>query len=554
MKILFGFILVITLVIILGISSTFSVNNINTNTKDIVNNELPKLIISDKIALNASQRLALVRAYVLYGDTHYKDDFLKYTEEVQELQEEIQNLYDSEEIRELIHKTTEWREIIINEVFYEYDKGNPETARLILSNKIAPISTEITNGYRALAEHGEKTIKEQGKEIISSGETTTIIISGITILVIVLSLIVSFITSHSIATPIKAVMKRMTLISTGDLSNKPLETTLRDETGQLIIATNAMSKNTRELLNQINVISQTVNNQSEELSQAANEVKIGSEQTVTTMEELATGAETQANSASELSSIMGDFSTKVQEANSNGEQIHHTSSEVLALTSKGSQLMDSSTRQMEKIDQIVQDTVQKVKALDAQSQEISKLVVVIKDIANQTNLLALNAAIEAARAGEQGKGFAVVADEVRKLAEQVSLSVTDITDIVNNIQTEFKVVTGSLEDGYIEVEKGTSQIEATGETFNNITASVTIMVNSMKTISEHLSDMAANSQEINSSIEEIASISEESAAGVEQASAASEEASSTMEEVAGSAEQLATLAEELNGLIRQFKL
>ena len=142
--------------------------------------------------------------------------------------------------------------------------------------------------------------------------------------------------------------------------------------------------------------------------------------------------------------------------------------EVLQITENGNELMAHSVDQMDKIYDLVKDSVQKVMGLDHQSKEIANLVVVIQKIADQTNLLALNAAIEAARAGENGRGFAVVADEVRKLAEQVAQSIGGITGIVNNIQNESTNVVESLTKGYEQVEKGSNQIKMTGESFESI--------------------------------------------------------------------------------------
>ncbi|MEJ9369480.1 methyl-accepting chemotaxis protein, partial [Schinkia azotoformans] len=189
-----------------------------------------------------------------------------------------------------------------------------------------------------------------------------------------------------------------------------------------------------------------------------------------------------------------------------------------------------------------------------QSQEISKLVFVIKEISDQTNLLALNAAIEAARAGEHGKGFSVVANEVRKLAEQVAVSVSDITSIVTNIQRETNLVTESLLEGYEEVKQGSNQIIFTKEKFYSISNSLKEMGNSITSISLNLEEIAVNSKRINSSTEEVAAIAEESAAGIEQTSASTQQISSSMEEVASSSEQLSKLAGELNGLVLQFKI
>ncbi|WP_414730653.1 methyl-accepting chemotaxis protein [Bacillus badius] len=270
------------------------------------------------------------------------------------------------------------------------------------------------------------------------------------------------------------------------------------------------------------------------------------------MQQISHGAGVQADETNELSKSMVSYAKKIREANSNGKCIEDASKAVLQLTSEGSCLMTASVSQMNKIDVIMQNAVRKVKGLDGQTKEISALVAVIQGIAEQTNLLALNAAIEAARAGEQGKGFAVVADEVRKLAVQAAVSVGDITDIVTSIQEESAEVAASLETGYTEVGNGIEKIQDTGETFAKIEASVSDMAIRIQTVSESLGDIAADSEQMNGVIESIASIAEESAAGIEQASASILQTGSSMEGVAGKARELSVLAEDLNSLIRKF--
>lgn len=342
-------------------------------------------------------------------------------------------------------------------------------------------------------------------------------------------------------------------VAHGDLRQR-VDIKSQDEFGQMADRMNQMQENLREMINNISVASETINGHSEELTQSANEVKVGSEQITITMEELAKGSEKQADNASNLVMIMDTFTAEVEETNTSGEQIKEASHEVLRLTNNGKGLMESSNEQMLTIYNIVKEAVRKMDKLDNETQEISKLVAVIKDIADQTNLLALNAAIEAARAGEHGKGFSVVAGEVKKLAEQVATSIEDITGFVTNIQSESKGVTESLQVGYTEVEKGTSQIKTTVETFNEISTSVSSMVDNIQSMSNNLEKIATECREMNVSIEEIASISQESAAGVEQTSAATQQVNSSMDEVASSSEELANLAEKLNQIVREFKI
>ena len=551
-KLLSAFSLVIILVILLGIYNFSVIMKSNQEAKNVVEKELPLLIANQQMELTMANRISTARGYVLFGGD-YKDRFNAYTEQGKEYEAVVRSIRDSKEFEQLIEQTVAWRMMIDTEVFQEYDKGNEEAAMRNL-NASAGTIREIMAGYEKMAKDSQTTINEIESEIVANGEATLRIVTIVTVLVILLSTAAALLTANSISKPVRIVMDRMNRMADGDLSGEPLESRSKDEVGQLVTAVNEMGDNTRRLVNEINVVSGSVTGQSEELTQSATEVKAATYQIATTMYELAAGSEAQASHASDLSQVMESFTLKVEGANEKGERIQRSSEEVLHMTSEGNRLMESSNQQMVKIDQIVQEAVRKIQGLDAQSQEISKLVDVINGIAGQTNLLALNAAIEAARAGEHGKGFAVVAEEVKKLAEQVSVSVTDITSIVESIQYESSSVAEALQGGYEEVEKGTEQIQISNKTFGNINNAVTEMARHIQTVSENLADIMASSQEMGGSVEEIAAITEEAAAGVEQTSASSQQTSSSMEEVAGSAEQLAKLAEELNGLVHQFKI
>ncbi|TQS74974.1 methyl-accepting chemotaxis protein [Ornithinibacillus gellani] len=551
-KIITGFSLVLALVIVLGVLVTLAFQEITEKSEDMVEQQLPLLIADENLTMNILEINSLARGYILYNETGLKDQFFTAIEAGDVYEENILKVTDSEKAKSLIEQKGSWEQYII-EAVETFSEGHTNEAKKLMKESNAA-ANEIIDGIKQMAAEREEIIMDSGEDTLFVSSNAMIFLMAIMALVIIASIIVTFITSRSISKPIVAVRDRMNQMAEGDLSQEPMETRTKDEISHLIEAMNTMSDKNRHMLQRILELSETVSSHSEELTQSAGEVKSGTEQVAITMEELATGAETQANSASDLTSIMGVFTEKVEMANENGNRIEENSLKVLDMTAEGRERMDSSTAQMEKINTIVKESVEQMQLLDQQSQEISKLVSVIRDIADQTNLLALNAAIEAARAGEHGKGFAVVADEVRKLAEQVGLSVNDITGIVTSIQDESSTVAASLKNGFAEVEAGTEQIQATGTTFHQISNAVTEMVNNIKKVSEGLTEIVSNSQEMNGSIEEIASVSEEAAAGVEQTAASAQQSSGSMEEVAASAGQLAEMAEELNVLVGQFKL
>lgn len=386
-------------------------------------------------------------------------------------------------------------------------------------------------------------------------------VSG-TIVVLLVSIVVSTIIAilslviigRNIGKQLNHVVRVSNRIADGNLNVDAIQVKGHDEIGLLGTSLNVMNENLRSMIREISTVSNQVTSKSSELMVSSSEVKAASQQIASTVQELSTGAEEQANSSTQLAKMMEEYAEKIQTANQHGSQINESSQNVLEMTKKGHELMNVSTEQMNKINSIMKFSVEKVKGLDEQTKQISSLVKVIREIADQTNLLALNAAIEAARAGEHGRGFAVVADEVRKLAEQVSHSVKDITEIVDSIQNESNSVAQGLLNGYSQVDEGAKQIKVTGQTFEDIYDAVTVMVERIQVISGNLETIASNTVEMNLSIDNIAAVSEQSAAGIEQTSASAQQTNSSMETISDHSELLSDLASRLNTMISRFKL
>lgn len=555
-KILFGFGLVVLLVIGLIIQTSIMDRKTDAETRTLIEHEVPLMIADERVGFSIARRSTNVRAYLMTGRENYIDMFLESSEAVKPYMETLTSLSDSETIYNLSLTHEAWTQDILNDVLYVYQNGDEEQAIANLDNMSAT-TTQMLDGFSAAAKEREQLIFEAGENIKEISDFSFVVNIVVAILVVILAIIVAILTARSISIPIKSVMQKVSEITSGNLKGEPLSIDSRDETGKLALAANGMQYKLKEILSSISEVSYLLTYNSKELSETSSEVMSGTDQVAMTMQELSEGSENQANTASKLASIMEAFSEKVASTNENGQNISRLSTKVIEETANGTTMMASSEAQMQKIHEIVSQSVSKVDQLDHQTQEISKLVEIIQNVANQTNLLALNAAIEAARAGEHGKGFAVVADEVRKLAEQVEVSVNEITGFVQAIQKESKDVSESLKEGYAEVESGTSQIKSTAHSFDQISKSLSDVASSVVMVNSNLAEIKNHSDDMNASIEEVASVSEESAAGVEETSAATQQINSSMEEIAGDGgkvSQLVELAQNMDNLIKGFQI
>ncbi len=297
---------------------------------------------------------------------------------------------------------------------------------------------------------------------------------------------------------------------------------------------------------------------------------------------VARGAQEQASAIGRASQVASRISTSIIQVTNNAQAVTRDSAEAAKYSKNGAKTVQETIVGMETIRTKVGVSAAKVEEMGKRSEEIGKILETIEEIASQTNLLALNAAIEAARAGEQGKGFAVVADEVRRLAERSSLATKEIAKLITGIQGTVSEAVEAMNASASEVEAGVARANSSGTVLDNILAAAesvfkqaeeaggaaakveaaaTELVDAVDAVSAVIEgntaateQMASNSSELTQSIENIASVSEENSAAVEEVSAATEEVSAQVKEVSTSAASLMEMAQQLSQVVSRFKL
>ncbi|WP_456359666.1 methyl-accepting chemotaxis protein [Bacillus sp. Y1] len=236
------------------------------------------------------------------------------------------------------------------------------------------------------------------------------------------------------------------------------------------------------------------------------------------------------------------------------EELEASANMVDGVSENGNKVVQHAIKQMSHIHDSVLEVAGVIDNLGSQSQEISQITKVITSIADQTNLLALNAAIEAARAGEHGKGFAVVADEVRKLAVQSKSSSNEIIDLILKIQTGTNQAVKSMEKSTLEVENGSIAVNEAGRSFIQITDSITDIRKTIQSIHQYVQKMTESSKYVTANIEVLTEIAKVNSTSSRAVAASAEEQLATMEEIASSVQTVNDMAINLKEVLRKFTI
>jgi len=419
----------------------------------------------------------------------------------------------------------------------------------VYETKIGGINTFI--GFSKLLNGDVLLVSVQSNEVLQEINNFTIFIVVIIALGIIVSTIVALYVSSRISIPIKKLTELFKKAETGDLT---VESNIisSDEVGQLSNAFNSMIKNTKNLIIGAIETSNQVSATSDEILTKSETVKSISAQIGTAISELAKGAVEQASISSD-----GNFKTVnivegVKNVVDNIYDVEDLVNNSKVSLESGKKAVAAQQSQMNESKLVTKNVSAAVINLSNKSKEIENILEFIKGISEQTNLLALNAAIEAARAGEQGKGFSVVADEIRKLAEQTSISVKNIDCIIKDVQIGVQNAVSEMDKEEEVIKMQDLALIETIDAFENISNTVEIIASNIKNISNISTALNQNAIEAGESISNIAAISEENAAGSEEIDASNQEQLIIINDLALDMTKLTECSSKLQMSIKEF--
>ena len=558
LKLNLSFYTIIGLMILTTILVFINLSTVEEKQSDALENRVEQIRIVDDIRANLAFQGAYSRALILEDSQGNRDLLTTHATALDENIHALEAMVSSETMKGLVDEIKVHNATFnegIEKLIASLD-GNEEimVSYNIVNSDLVAANREILAIAIQMVDYQEQqlvTIKEESAKAIST--TRIISILSVVIAIVVAIVLIVFIT-RTIIRPLSRLMHAAEFIAEGDLTQQDITVNSKDEIGQLGMIFNKMKGNLHQLIQSVQGNAQQLTAASEELSASTEEITATTEDVTKQLETTSDSAQASASAAGESARAMEETAQGVQRIAESSQTLHNSALDASQTASKGVDTIEQAKVQMTTINDSTATVNELVQKLAQQTIEIEHMTKVITDITDQTNLLALNAAIEAARAGEHGKGFAVVADEVRHLAESSKQSANSIVELTMEIQRDTANVEQAVSSALGSVKDGVKIIGNAGESFHEIVGAVGVMTNQIEDISATAEQLSASAEEVSASVNEIAIGADAASQSVDSIAAAMEEQSATMQEVSGIAVALVDSAAELQQEIGKFKV
>lgn len=547
-------------VIVAAVGFSFVVYNVDAAGELITRvdqEDIPRLMQTADIARNVENEFASLRGFLISGDKVSLDNFHRVAKENAKLEQELLASSRTEQGRkiatDLLALDGKYSEIAEKVVIPLKQSGKDQEALQVMNGELTDIGRQLRSKAKEYTDLRRGQIDEAMDKSVAAASNSEKASITAGLLSVLLGIVIGVFAARSIARPVNQLASVAQVVARGDLT-KQVMVDRQDEIGQLAAAFNTMVEQLKVLISHINSNAEQVAASSEELTASAEQAAQAANQIATSITDVAASADKQLAATDETSAVVEQMSAGIQQVAANTNQVAAQSAQVADKAKEGDKAADNAIIQMGHIEVSVNDLAKVVIKLGDKSKEIGQIVDTISGIAGQTNLLALNAAIEAARAGEQGRGFAVVADEVRKLAEQSQEAAKKIAELIGEIQGDTDRAVVAMDNGTREVKTGAEVVNAAGAAFREIVELVTRVSGQVREISAAIQQMATGSQHIVGSVKRIDELSKSSTGEAQSVSAATEEQLASMEEISSASEALAKLAQDLQSTVAKFRV